>query len=108
MEFLLTLSNNDLGRADFHAGLLAEFGTQLAEPYSRNLGDGVRELRFSLTDGRQARMTYWFPGGRTVVLSTAFHKTRQRENRQVERAKLARKVCEAEHVGPWHDTFEPL
>jgi phage-related protein len=101
------LSPADLARADFAAGLLATYGAVLSEPYCRHLGDGVRELRFTLSRNRATRITYWFPGGRKVVLLTVFHKTRQRETAQVDRAKQARKLCEARHTDPAHLTFDP-
>lgn len=41
---------------------------------------------------------------RTAVLLTVFRKTRMREEAEVERAKVARKTCEAEH-GPAHEEF---
>ncbi|WP_420341039.1 hypothetical protein [Streptomyces xinghaiensis] len=41
---------------------------------------------------------------RTAVLLTVFRKTRLREDAEVGRAKLAQKVCEAEH-GPAHGEF---
>ena len=68
---------------------------------------GVRELRFSLSGNRRTRITYWFPGGRRVVLFIVFHKTQQREVDQVDRAKRARKECEARHIGPYHMVFDP-
>ncbi|WP_218020232.1 type II toxin-antitoxin system RelE/ParE family toxin [Nocardia anaemiae] len=67
-----------------------------SKPWSRNLGDGVRELRFHLHP-REMRITYWLASGRRVVLLTVFRKTRMRETRHVERAKALRKVCESEH-----------
>jgi phage-related protein len=98
-ELLAELSPVDLARADFAAGLLATYGPELSEPYCRHLGDGVRELRFTLSRNRATRITYWFPGGRKVVLFTVFHKTRQRETVQ---------VGEAKHTGPAHLTFDPM
>ncbi|GAA2463091.1 hypothetical protein NSK11_contig00152-0023 [Nocardia seriolae] len=103
-----TCRPTDLARADFAACLLAEYGPELSEPYCRYLGDGVRELRFTLSRNRATRITYWFPGGRKVVLLTVFHKTRPRETAQVERAKMARKICETDHTDPVHLTFDPM
>lgn len=107
VEFLMGLSPADRAKADQRAGLLAEEGATLGEPYSKYLGDGVRELRFSLvTSNTNIRITYWFPGGRTIILLTVFTKVRQRDIRQVERAKQARKVCETEHTPDYHNIFE--
>ncbi|MEU4314945.1 type II toxin-antitoxin system RelE/ParE family toxin [Nocardia sp. NPDC024068] len=68
----------------------------LGDPWSRNLREKVRELRFHLHP-REMRVTYWLAPGRRVILLTVFRKTRMRESAEVERAKLLRKVCEAEH-----------
>lgn len=39
--WLQTLSDRDLGRVDFHVGLLAERAESLSEPYARQLGGKV-------------------------------------------------------------------
>ncbi|MEV4129685.1 type II toxin-antitoxin system RelE/ParE family toxin [Nocardia sp. NPDC049707] len=95
-DWLSSLSDRDFGRVDTYVGMLAEHAETLGEPWSRNLGDGVRELRFHLHP-REMRITYWLAPGRRVVLLTVFRKTQMRETIQVERAKALRKVCEAEH-----------
>ncbi|MEV5984543.1 type II toxin-antitoxin system RelE/ParE family toxin [Streptomyces sp. NPDC052051] len=90
-------------KVDEYVGLLAEQAVGLGEPYARYLGDGVRELRPTL-DGAAMRITYWLTPNRTAVLLTVFRKTRMHEDGEVRRAKLAQKICEAEH-GPAHDEF---
>ncbi|QKW33385.1 type II toxin-antitoxin system RelE/ParE family toxin [Actinomadura sp. NAK00032] len=64
----------------------------------RHLGGKVRELRFVL-DGSSVRITYWLAPQRRIVLLTVFRKTRQREEAEIDRARQAQKVCEADH-GP--------
>ncbi|MGW7520847.1 type II toxin-antitoxin system RelE/ParE family toxin [Streptomyces sp. NPDC054796] len=88
-------------KVDEHVGLLAEYATALSEPYARHLGDGVRELRPTL-DGTDMRIMCWLTPARTAVLLTVFRKTRMREDAEVERAKRAQKLCEAEHE-PAHE-----
>ncbi|MFJ4694075.1 type II toxin-antitoxin system RelE/ParE family toxin [Streptomyces sp. NPDC088766] len=83
--------------------LLVEKPTTLGEPHSRNLGEGVRELRFVLS-GCATRVTYWLAPRRRIVLLTVFRKTRMRKDAEVKRARLAKERCEAEH-GPAHDEF---
>ncbi len=95
-DWLRSLSDRDFGRVDIYVGMLAENAETLSEPWSRNLGDGVRELRFHLHP-LEMRITYWLAPERRVVLLTVFRKTRMRETAQVERAKALRKVCEANH-----------
>ncbi|GAB3204623.1 type II toxin-antitoxin system RelE/ParE family toxin [Nocardia tengchongensis] len=105
VDFLVHLNPTDRAHADFAASLLAEFGTTLSEPYSKYLGDGVRELRFTISNGAAVRITYWLPGGPLAILLTVFTKTRQREIREVDRAKLAKKVCETDHDRTYHNVF---
>ncbi|MFB7722814.1 MULTISPECIES: type II toxin-antitoxin system RelE/ParE family toxin [unclassified Nocardia] len=95
-DWLRSLSDKDFGRVDVYVGMLAENAETLGEPWSRNLGDGVRELRFHLHP-REMRITYWLATGRRIILLTVFRKTRMREATEVARAKYLRKVCEAEH-----------
>ena len=84
--------------------LAAKQGTQLREPYSKHLGDGIFELRAKMgTD--ISRVLYFFVIGRKIVLTNGFIKKTQRTpHREIERAKayradyLARKERE-QHVG---------
>ncbi|MFE7215701.1 type II toxin-antitoxin system RelE/ParE family toxin [Streptomyces sp. NPDC001698] len=102
-DWLEALPARHFLKIDEYVGLLAEHAAALGEPYARYLGDGVRELRPTL-DGAAIRITYWLTPNRTAVLLTVFRKTRMREDAEVRRAKLAQKVCEAEH-GPAHEEF---
>ncbi|MCN9244446.1 type II toxin-antitoxin system RelE/ParE family toxin [Streptomyces sp. RY43-2] len=101
--WLETLPARQYRQAEEKAELLAASPTTLGEPHSRNLGEGVRELRFIL-DGDALRVTYWLASDRRIVLLTVFRKTRMREEAEVKRAKQAKALCEADH-GPAHDEF---
>lgn len=105
VEFLHRLNATDRARADFAASLLAEYGPTLSEPYCKHLGDGVRELRFTISTSAAVRITYWFPGGPLAIMLTVFTKSRQREAREVERAKHAKKICDTEHDRTFHNVF---
>lgn len=102
-DWLEALPAKHFLKVDEYVGLLAEHAAALGEPYARHLGGGVRELRPTL-DGAAIRITYWLTPDRTAVLLTVFRKTRMREEAEVERAKLAQKICEAEHE-PAHEEF---
>ncbi|MCF4138885.1 type II toxin-antitoxin system RelE/ParE family toxin [Streptomyces sp. Tue 6430] len=97
------LSAQHYRQVEEKADLLAEKPTTLGEPHSRDLGEGVRELRFVLS-GCATRVTYWLAPRRRIVLLTVFRKTRMREDVEVKRARPAKERCEAEH-GPAHDEF---
>lgn len=99
------MSDRDYLVAEHAAERLFDAPTTLSEPYARHLGEGLRELRFSLGhDGNAVRLTYWLAPGRQIVMLTVFRKTRMRGDAEVDRAKLARKICEAERHSV-HDEF---
>ncbi|MGN9786639.1 hypothetical protein ACTMTF_34820 [Nonomuraea sp. ZG12] len=53
-----------------------------------------------------ARVTCWCATDRTIVLLTVFRKTRQHDQRQVDRAVRAQKICERDHWRPATETYE--
>ncbi|MDA3649237.1 type II toxin-antitoxin system RelE/ParE family toxin [Saccharopolyspora indica] len=89
------LSPAHFSAATFYIELLAEKGPLLGEPHTKQLRRKLRELRFYL-DGEPVRITYWIAPGRRIVLLTAFRKTRMRENREVDRAWRAFRLCLSE------------
>ncbi|MCC3773962.1 type II toxin-antitoxin system RelE/ParE family toxin [Streptomyces sp. UNOB3_S3] len=105
-QWLELLPDSQYDKAERAADMLMAAPTTLGEPYARHLGDGVRELRFTM-DGNAVRITYWLAPDRRIVLLTVFRKTRQREAAEVERARLAQKVCQADH-GPAEHTYERI
>lgn len=71
--------------------LLAENGTQLREPYSKSLDDGIFELRAKVGSDI-SRVLYFFIIGRKVILTNGFvKKTQKTPNAEIEKAKLYRK-----------------
>jgi hypothetical protein len=82
-------------RVAFNVDRLAELGPLLDEPHTRQFDGKLRELRFFLA-GTPTRVTYWIAPGRRIILLTVFGKQRQRERREVTRAKLAMQRCMAE------------
>lgn len=94
-EWLLSLSPADFGHVAFYIDLLAERGPLLDEPYSRQIGGKLRELRFYLSRDRQ-RISYYLAAGPRAVLLTVFRKQRARERAEIERAKQAMDRCVSE------------
>jgi hypothetical protein len=93
--WILALDRHSREVVTFYVDLLAEQGVLLGEPYTRQLDGKLRELRFYL--GREAvRITYWIAPGRRINLLTVFHKRRDRERAEVERARRAMQRCIAE------------
>ena len=98
-DWLDSLSNSDFKRVDEVCGMLAQRGTKLGGPWSDHLEGSVWELRIRLRDVA-ARVTYWCTPDGKIVLLTVFRKTRQHDQRQIDRAVRAQKLCESEHHGP--------
>ena len=65
-------------------------------PYSRALGDGLFELRFTC-EGVARRVTYRFTQDGRVILLTTFRKQRQNERREITRARQVAAECAARH-----------
>jgi len=91
-RWMSELSARDFASVLPHVERLAERGNQLRMPSSRALGDGLFELRFDVF--RLAwRITYFFATGRRIVLLTVFHKQRQNERAEVQRARWTMNRC---------------
>jgi hypothetical protein len=104
-DWLDGLSDHDFKRVDEVCGMLAEKGPELGGPWSDHLEGAVWELRIRLRDVA-ARITYWCTADGRIVLLTVFRKTRQHDQRQIDRAVRAQELCEREHRGPAAGTYE--
>ncbi|MEI6403436.1 MAG: type II toxin-antitoxin system RelE/ParE family toxin [Actinomycetota bacterium] len=94
-QWMRGLTVHDFASVLPHVERLAERGNLLRMPASRALGDGLFELRFDVL--RVAwRITYFFAAGRRIVLLTVFHKQRQNERAEVQRARWAMTRCMTE------------
>ncbi|WP_405087257.1 type II toxin-antitoxin system RelE/ParE family toxin [Microbispora sp. NBC_01389] len=91
-QWLEDLPAESFARVVFYVDLLAAEGPLLGEPYTKQLDGKLRELRFHLND-IAVRITYWIASGRRIVLLTVFHKSRSRDDREVERARRALRRC---------------
>ena len=83
---------------------MPRWGSELGGPWSDHLEGPVWELRIRL---RQiaVRVTYWCTPDGTIVFLTVFRKTRQHDQRQIDRAVRAQLLCERDHVGPAVDNY---
>jgi hypothetical protein len=104
-DWLDSLTDSDFKRVDEVCGLLAEKGTELGGPWSDHLEGAVWELRIRLREVA-ARITYWCTAERTIVPLTVFQKTRQHDQKQIDRAGRAQKLCERDHRRPAAGTYE--
>jgi hypothetical protein len=104
-DWLDSLSDSDFKRVDEVCGMLAENGTELGGPWSDHLEGAVWELRMRLR-GIAARVTYWCTPEGKIVLLTVFRKVRQHDQRQIDRAVRAQKLCQSDHQGPATGIYE--
>lgn len=104
-DWLDSLSDSDFKRVDEVCGMLAEKGTELGGPWSDHLEGAAWELRMRLR-GVAARVTYWCTPEGKIVLLTVFRKVRQHDQRQIDRAVRAQKLCQSGHQGPATGIYE--
>jgi hypothetical protein len=104
-DWLDSLSDGDFKRVGEVCRILAEKGTELGGPWSDHLDGPVWELRVRLRDVA-ARITYWCTAEGTIALLTALRKTRQHDQKQIDRAVRAQKACGPDHRGPATETCE--
>lgn len=76
---------------------LEESGHMLGMPLSRQLGGGLRELRFTC-EGVARRITYVLDPERHAVTLTTFRKQRHNERAQILRARRAQAAHEAQRA----------
>ena len=89
-EFLAGLDKKMRARAVQYISLLSEKGNELREPYSKNLSDGIFELR--IKQGSDiSRVMYFFYIGKRIVMTNGFIKKTQRTPRsEIRKAKKYR------------------
>lgn len=86
VEWLDTLSDAEHDRVVVLVDRLAGLGSRARMPFSRSLGQGLFELRFTL--GPTARqITYRFTKDGRIVLLTTFRKQRNNERGEIDRAR---------------------
>ncbi|MGH2600399.1 MAG: type II toxin-antitoxin system RelE/ParE family toxin, partial [Dehalococcoidia bacterium] len=88
----LSLDRQTAAHVARYIDLLTERGPLLDEPYTRQLREKVRELRFRI-EGEHWRITYWIASGRRIVLLTVFRKTARQERSEIDRAEREMYRC---------------
>ena len=86
VEWLDTLNAQEHDRVVVLIDRLADLGSRARMPFSRSLGQGLLELRFTLGPTSR-RMTYRFTKDGRIVLLTTFRKQRNNERAEIERAR---------------------
>ncbi|GHU77113.1 toxin RelE [Clostridia bacterium] len=85
-EFIVALEPKMRAKVVRLINMLETNGTELREPYSKHLRDGVFELRVQ-TSSNASRVLYFYYEGRKVVLTHGFiKKTQTTPPKEIERA----------------------
>lgn len=89
-DFIHTLNPKMIAKTLRELELLADFGNELREPYTKHLSDGIFELR--IKHGRDlSRVLYFFVFGKKIVLTNGFiKKTLKTPNKEISLAKKYR------------------
>lgn len=90
-EFLDSLDSKMNAKLIGLMELLEEKGTELREPYSAPLGDGIFELRCKLGSNITRAMYFFFVGKRIVVTNGFVKKTQKTPPTEIKLAKDRRK-----------------
>lgn len=86
LSFLLTLPEKLRAKVLWSVNLLEEMGNDLREPYSKELGDGIYELR-TIQGSNIVRSLYFFFKERAIVITGGFlKKTRKTPVREIKKA----------------------
>ena len=89
-EFLLSLDTKMRAKTVMLIELLAQNGSELREPYSKHLVDGIFELRTKVGSDI-SRVLYFFVIGKRIVLTNGFiKKTQKTPRKEIELAKKYR------------------
>lgn len=89
-EFLLSLDKKMRAKMLRTITMLSDNGTDLREPYSKSLGDGIFELRAKVGSDITRVLYFFFVGGRIVLTNGFVKKTQRTPPSEIERAKRYR------------------
>jgi len=90
--WLDTLARDEWERVVVLVDRLAELGSTARMPFSRSLGEGLYELRFTLGPTAR-RITYRFTKDGRIILLTTFRKQRNNERNEIARARRSAAEC---------------
>ena len=94
-EFLDSLDNKMRAKMLREISLLAANGPALREPDSKNIGDGIFELRAKVGSDISRVLYFFFVGHRAILTNGFVKKTAKTPTAEIERAKRYR----AEYLG---------
>ncbi len=89
-DFLKALDVKMRAKVVLMMELLEKKGTELREPYSKALGDGIFELRCKLGSNVSRTLYFFFSGAKIIITNGFIKKTRKTPQRELELAKARR------------------
>ncbi len=92
VDWMSSLDTTEWDRAVVVVDRLADLGPMARMPFSRALGDGLSELRFTLGPTAR-RITYRFAKDNWIILLTTFRKQRNNERSEITRARQIADEC---------------
>jgi putative component of toxin-antitoxin plasmid stabilization module len=92
VEWMSGLEATEWERTVIVIDRLADLGSMARMPFSKTLGDGLFELRFTLGPTSR-RITYRFTKDNRIILLTTFRKQRTNERSEITRARLIADEC---------------
>ncbi|MCP4965067.1 MAG: type II toxin-antitoxin system RelE/ParE family toxin [bacterium] len=92
VEWFDDLSQTEWERVSVVIDRLAGLGSQARMPFSRSLGDGLFEVRFTLGSTAR-RISYRFTSDGRIILLTTFRKQRNNERAEVVRVRKIAEDC---------------
>ena len=89
-DFLLSLENKMQAKMVQMMELLEEKGTDLREPYTKPLGDGIFELRCKQSSNISRALFFFFLGGKIIITNEFIKKTNKTPPKEIRLAKERR------------------
>ena len=89
-DFLLSLENKMQAKMVQMMELLEEKGTDLREPYTKPLGDGIFELRCKQSSNITNDLFFLFLGGKIIITNGFIKKTNKTPPKEIRLAKERR------------------
>lgn len=92
VEWFEQISRADWERTCVVIDRLSSLGSKARMPLSRSLGDGLFEVRFTISSTAR-RITYRFTSDGRIILLTTFRKQRNNERAEIARARRTAQEC---------------